>query len=56
MHSAEEIAHKAMYIAGELCLYTNHNTVIETLLRDLPTTIALNAPSGGTKLLLKYLG
>ena len=44
MHSADEIAHKAMYIAGELCLYTNHNTVIETLIRDLPTTLALSSP------------
>jgi ATP-dependent HslUV protease, peptidase subunit HslV len=55
MLTAEEIANKAMYIAGELCLYTNHNTVMETLFRDLPTTLVLTAPTAGTKLLLKHL-
>jgi ATP-dependent HslUV protease subunit HslV len=54
--SAEEIANKAMFIAGELCLYTNHNTVMETLFRDIPTTLALTAPSEGIKLLLKHMG
>ena len=54
--SAEEIANKAMFIAGELCLYTNHNTVMETLFRDIPATLALTAPSEGTKLLLKHMG
>lgn len=54
--SAEEIARKAMFIAGELCLYTNHNTVMETLLRDMPTTLTLTAASEGTKLLLKHVG
>ena len=29
--SAEEIAHRSMRIAGELCVYTNHNTHIELL-------------------------
>lgn len=29
--SAEEIARKAMQIAGDICVYTNHNFVIETL-------------------------
>lgn len=29
--SAEEIARKAMQIAGEICVYTNDNLVIETL-------------------------
>jgi len=48
MHSAEEIAHKAMFIAGELCLYTNHNTVIETLVRDQPSSVILTSPSAGT--------
>jgi ATP-dependent HslUV protease subunit HslV len=28
---AEEIAKKAMKIAGDICIYTNHNTTIETL-------------------------
>ena len=54
--SAEEIANKAMFIAGELCLYTNHNTVMETLFRDIPTSIFLTAPTEGTKLLLKHFG
>lgn len=29
--TAEEIALKAMNIAGDLCIYTNHNFLIETL-------------------------
>ena len=29
--SAEDIAHRAMKIAGELCVYTNHHTTIELL-------------------------
>jgi ATP-dependent HslUV protease subunit HslV len=29
--SAEEIARKAMKIAGDICIYTNENVVIETL-------------------------
>ena len=29
--SAEEIATKAMTIAGDICVYTNHNFVIETI-------------------------
>jgi ATP-dependent HslUV protease subunit HslV len=29
--SAEDIVKKAMKIAGDLCVYTNHNLVIETL-------------------------
>jgi len=29
--SAEEIARKAMQIAGEICIYTNGNVVIETM-------------------------
>lgn len=27
--SAEEVARKAMKIAGDICVYTNHNTVLE---------------------------
>ncbi len=56
MFSADEIAQKAMYIAGELCLYTNHNTVMEILNRDVPSTLELTNPTGATKLLLKHLG
>ncbi len=29
--SAEEIARRAMKIAGDICIYTNENTVIESL-------------------------
>jgi ATP-dependent HslUV protease subunit HslV len=28
---AEEIARKAMEIAADICVYTNHNFVVETL-------------------------
>ncbi|MDR3493074.1 MAG: ATP-dependent protease subunit HslV [Ancalomicrobiaceae bacterium] len=30
-YSAEEIARRAMTIAGDICIYTNHNVVVETL-------------------------
>ena len=29
--SAEDIARRAMQIAGDICVYTNHNVVVETL-------------------------
>ena len=29
--SAEEIAHRSMKIAADLCVYTNHNTICEVL-------------------------
>jgi ATP-dependent HslUV protease subunit HslV len=29
--SAEEIARRAMKIAGDICVYTNHNVIVETL-------------------------
>lgn len=32
--SAEEIARRAMQIAGDICVYTNHNFVVETLDAD----------------------
>ena len=32
--SAEAIARKAMNIAGEICVYTNHNITVETISRD----------------------
>jgi len=28
---AEAIARKAMTIAGDMCVYTNHNVIVETL-------------------------
>ncbi len=30
-HDAEEVARRAMQIAGEICVYTNDNLIIETL-------------------------
>ena len=33
---AEEIARKAMRIAGDMCVYTNHNLVVETIDPDAP--------------------
>ncbi len=29
--SAEEIARKAMEIAADICIYTNHNVIVESL-------------------------
>ena len=29
--SAEEIARRAMAIAADICVYTNHNVIVETL-------------------------
>jgi glutathione S-transferase len=29
--TAEDIARKAMKIAGDLCVYTNHNTIVEVI-------------------------
>lgn len=33
--SAEEIARKAMKIAADLCVYTNHNVICEVIESDL---------------------
>ena len=33
--SAQEIAHRSMKIAADLCVYTNHNTTVEILQKDL---------------------
>ncbi|MGE8105664.1 ATP-dependent protease subunit HslV [Allorhizobium sp. NPDC080224] len=33
-HSAEDIAKRALTIAGEICVYTNNNMVVETLDAD----------------------
>ena len=35
MLTADEIAVKAMGIAGDLCVYTNHTTVMEILYKDV---------------------
>ena len=29
--SAEDIARRAMKIAGDICVFTNHNVIVETL-------------------------
>ena len=29
--SAEEVARRAMKIAAEICVYTNHSVIVETL-------------------------
>jgi ATP-dependent HslUV protease subunit HslV len=29
--SAEEVARRAMKIAGDICVYTNHSVVVETI-------------------------
>ena len=31
---AEEIARRAMRIAGDICVYTNHNVIVETIARE----------------------
>jgi ATP-dependent HslUV protease subunit HslV len=31
---AEEIARRAMRIAGDICVYTNYNVIVETIARD----------------------
>ena len=35
--SAEDVARKAMTIAADMCIYTNHNFLIETLESSTPT-------------------
>lgn len=45
MMSADEIAMKAMSIAGDLCVYTNHTTVMEVLYKDVQTEIKMKDPS-----------
>ena len=30
-YSAEQVARKAMKIAGDICVYTNHNLLVEVL-------------------------
>jgi hypothetical protein len=54
--SADEIAIKAMRIAGDLCVYTNYTTVMEILVKEMPSTLHLRQPSEGIKQLLVYAG
>ncbi len=37
--SAEEIARKAMQIAADICVYTNHNFIVETLETEAATKL-----------------
>ena len=48
--SAEEIAHKAMTIAADTCVYTNHNFTVETLTNPdhLLETAGEEAAASGT--------
>lgn len=46
--TAEDIARKAMHIAGDLCVYTNHTNTIEILIKDVSSTIHLKKPSLAT--------
>jgi ATP-dependent HslUV protease, peptidase subunit HslV len=39
---AETVARKAMKIAGDMCVYTNHNLTVEIL--EKPATEAASAP------------
>ena len=35
---AETVARKAMKIAGDMCVYTNHNLTVEILDKSIPST------------------
>jgi len=55
--TAEEIARKAMHIAGDLCVYTNHNTIMETLNKDSDSKLLLSGESStAVTHLLAYCG
>ena len=54
--TAEDIARKAMHIAGDLCVYTNHTNTIEILIKEVSSTIHLKKPSLATIQLMQYLG
>jgi ATP-dependent HslUV protease subunit HslV len=41
---AEEVARRAMRIAGDICVYTNHSLIVETLVAKPPTTDAAGEP------------
>jgi len=43
--SALEIAQRAMKIAGDMCVYTNHNTIVETLDNSPPPPSPSPSPS-----------
>ena len=46
---AEEIVRKSMKIAGDICVYTNHNITLEKLdQKPVSTTTAVTTMSGTT--------
>ena len=45
-----------MHIAGDLCVYTNHTTVMEILYKDLPISVNLTNPSESIKQLMLFAG
>ena len=45
-----------MHIAGDLCVYTNHTTVMEILYKDLPISVNLTNPSDSIKQLMLFAG
>ena len=55
MLTAEDVATKAMRIAADLCVYTNHTTCMEVLSKTAHQTLSLGNPSPATTHLLKFL-
>lgn len=47
---AEEIVRKSMKIAGDICVYTNHNLVVESLEAKPPATSTPEDSSKATQL------
>lgn len=45
-----------MGIAGDLCVYTNHTTVMEVLQKEVQDDVNVKDASEGTRLVCKYLG
>jgi ATP-dependent HslUV protease, peptidase subunit HslV len=53
--TAEDVATKAMKIAADLCVYTNHTTCMEVLTKPVTQILSLGNPSPATQLLMKFL-
>jgi hypothetical protein len=45
---AEHILRKSMKIAGDFCVYTNHNLIIESISSSPPSAAATAAPHAST--------
>lgn len=55
--TAEEIALKSMHIAGDLCVYTNHVTMMETIKKESDSKLLLSGESStAVTHLLTYFG